>query len=231
MRRFVPPILVVLTLSGLASVASARSPKDPVLRSRPADVSLARSLLLAKADFPPGFRDAGPDRSGSGNFDCNEVAQPDLHRLVMTADVSSHDFQRTDPVTGFTQVSTEATLFVNATEAQAGIAWLANLPRAKLSDCFAAAFRAGLPKTAKMAGFHLTALQRAIGPLHIYVWELQLRVQRNGAWIPVDFVIGDYRRGRGIATLVALQVGGALDPSLTTQLSRTFGTRLATAAI
>jgi hypothetical protein len=225
-------LLAVVGIGVLTAGAYARSPKDPTLRSRPGDVALAKSLLLGKADLPADFRDTGPDHSGSGpNVDCNGVVQPDLHRLVMTADVTSHDFERTDPLSGFTQLSTEATLFVNAAEAQASIAWLIALPKAKLQSCFAAAVRAGLPKATKTAGFHLTTLRRSIGQLRLYVWEVQLRFERSGTWTPIDFVMAGYHRGRALEMLMIVNAGGGLDPAFVTNLSRTLTARLTHATL
>jgi hypothetical protein len=222
MRRVVSPLVVVVCLAALASAAYARSPKDPVLHKRAADVALARRLLVGTGDLPAGFRDAGSDRSGTNsNIECKGVAQPDLHRLVMTADVTSHDFQRTDTLSGYTMVNSEATLFRSAREAQASISWLVKAPKAKLNACFAAAVRAGLPKTAKSSGFHLTASRRTSGDLHLYAWEIGLRFQRSGHWIPVDMLITGYRRGRALEMLMAVDAGGGLDPVLTADLSRT----------
>jgi hypothetical protein len=232
MRRFVAALVTVFACAGLASLASAASPRDPVLHKRPADVALAKRLLLAKTDLPAGFRDAGPDRSGSNsNVDCKGVVQPDLHRLVMTADVSSHDFERTDPVDGFTQVRTEATLFMNAAEAEASIAWLVKLPKATLERCFATAVRAGLPKTAKTAGFHLTVVHRASGELHRDIWQLQMRFERSGVWFPVELVIGGYRRGRALEMLMVVNAAGELDPALMAELSDTVSARLTRATV
>lgn len=232
LMRTLLALLAIVGIGVLTADAYAGSPKDPTLRSRPGDVALAKSLLLGKADLPADFRDAGPDHSSSGaNVDCKGVVQPDLHRLVMTADVTSHDFERTDPLSGFTQLSTEATLFVNAAEAQASIAWLIALPKAKLQTCFAAAVRAGLPKATKTAGFHLTALRRSIGQLRLYVWEIQLRFERSGTWTPIDFVMAGYRRGRALEMLMVVNAGGGVDPAFMTSLSRTLSARLTHAAL
>ena len=233
LRRFVLAVVVVVGVSVAASVAYARSPKDPVLRSRPADVALAKTLLLGASDLPEGFRDAGVDRSSgsNGSVDCKGVVEPDLHRLVMTADVTSHDFERTDSVSGFTQVSTEATLFESAAEAQTGIAWLVSLPKAKLDSCFSSMIRAGLPKTAKTAGFHLTVARRTIGGVQIFVWELQVQFERNGSWTPIDMVIAGYHRARALEMLMVVSGGRGLDPTVMTAFSRTLTTRLAHAAL
>jgi hypothetical protein len=234
MRRFVLAVVVVVGVSAAASAGYARSPKDPVLRRRPADVALAKTLLLAASDLPDGFRDAGADRSsssGSGSVNCKGVVEPDLHRLVMTADVSSHDFERTDAVSGFTQVSTEATLFESAADAQTGISWLVSLPKAKLDSCFSSMIRAGLPKTAKTAGFHLTVARRTIGQVQIFVWELQVQFERNGSWIPIDMVIAGFHRARALEMLTVVSGGRGLDPAVMTGFSRTLTARLAHAAL
>ena len=231
-RSSVVVLALAACLAGSASAAAAGSPKDPTLHRVAADVALAKTLLLGKRDLPAGFRDAGPDTSGNGSDDvCKGVVEPDLHRLVMQADVTSHDFQLTDAATGFTQVSTEATLFRSAREATASMAWFTSLPKSKLQTCFEAAFRAGLPKAAKTQGFRLQVTRRTISDLHLGVWEMGLRFQKNGAWIPVDFVIASYRRGRAIEMLLAVNAGGGLDPALMRTISETITTRLLRAAV
>jgi hypothetical protein len=228
--RIVLSVAALLALS--CSTAFARSPRDPTLHRVAADVTLATTFLIAKRDLPAGFRDTGPDTSGSGTDElCKGVVQPDLHRLVMTADVSSHDFARTDNLTGFTQLSTESGIFRSAREAAQSMAWFARLPKATVQSCFEAAFRAGLPKTAKTAGFHLTVVHRTTADLHLDLWELQLRVQRNAAWIPVDLLIGSYRRGRALEMVLAVNVGPGLEPSLMKDVSRTISSRLLHASV
>ena len=231
-RSSVVVLALAACLAGSASAAAAGSPKDPTLHRVAADVALAKTLLLGKRDLPAGFRDAGPDTSGNGSDDvCKGVVEPDLHRLVMQADVTSHDFQLTDAATGFTQVSTEATLFRSAREATASMAWFTSLPKSKLQTCFEAAFRAGLPKAAKTQGFRLQVTRRTISDLHLGVWEMGLRFQKNGAWIPVDFVIASYRRGRALEMLMAVNAGGGLDPRLMRTVSETITTRLFHASV
>ena len=233
MGRCIVVLLAALAcVAGVATSAAAGSPKDPTLQRVAADVALAKTFLIAKRDLPAGFRDAGPDTSGNGSDDiCKGVVQPDLHRLVMHADETSHDFQRTDTVTGFTQLSTEATLFGSAREATASMAWFSSLPKSKLQACFQAAFRAGLPKSAKTSGFTLDVTHRTVSDLHLGIWEMGLRLQKNGSWIPVDFVIASYRRGRVIEMLLAVNAGGGLDPSLMRTLSETITIRLLRAPV
>jgi hypothetical protein len=230
--RCVVLLAALACVAGTATSAVARSPKDPTLRRVAADVALAKTLLIAKRDLPAGFRDAGPDTSGNSSGDvCKGVVQPDLHQLVMHADETSHDFERTDAATGFTQLSTEATLFRSASEATASMAWFSSLPKSKLQTCFQAAFRAGLPKTAKTSGFRLVVTHRTVSDLHLGVWEMGLRLQKNGSWIPVDFVIASYRRGRALEMLMAVNAGGGLDPALMRSLSETITIRLLHASV
>jgi hypothetical protein len=225
-------LLVALACLVPATAAAARSPKDPTLHKTPADVALARTFLIARPDLPSGFRDTGPDTSGSGSDTlCKGVVQPDLHRLVMTADVSSHDFQRTDSLTGFTQVSTEAGLFQTRGEATESMRWFLALPKSKIESCFAEAVRKGLPKTAKTTGFHLQVAHRTVADLHLDVWEVVVRVQRNGNWIPVDLVVAEYRRGRALETLTAVNVGGGLEQTLMSGVSSRITTRLLHASV
>jgi hypothetical protein len=232
MGRIAIAVTTIACVAGMAAAAYARSPKDPVLHARPADVALAKGLLLGEPDLPAGFRDAGPDRSGSGGaVDCKGVAQPDLHRLVMTADVTSHVFQRVDGVTGFAQVTTEAALFVSAAQAAKSLAWIVTQPKAKLNACFLAAIRSGVPKTAKTAGFRLTILHRTITGVHVDVWEVRVQLKRGSVWIPFDVVIADYRRGRALENLRAVTTGQGLDPATTTALSRAVISRLAAAQV
>ena len=225
-------LLAALACLVPATAAAARSPKDPTLHAAPADVALAKTFLIARHDLPAGFRDTGPDTSGSSSDDlCKGVVQPDLHRLVMTADVSSHDYQRTDAATGFTQMTTEAGLFRTRGEAIESLRWFLALPKSKIESCFAEAVRKGLPKTAKTRGFRLQVAHRAVGDLHLDVWEVVVRVQRNATWIPVDLVVAAYRRGRALETLTAVNVGGGLEQALMRGVSRTITTRLLRASV
>ncbi len=225
-------LALAVCVAGSGSVGPPRSPKDPTLQRVGADVPLAKTHLLGKRDLPAGFRDTGPDTSGNGSDDvCKGVVEPDLHRLVMQADVTSHDFELTDAATGFTQVSTEATLFRTAREATASMAWFTSLPKAKLQACFEAASRAGLPKSAKTQGFRLDVTRRTNSDLHLGFREMGLRFQKNGAWIPVDFAIACYRRGRALEMLMAVNAGGGLDPTLMRTISETITTRLFHASV
>jgi hypothetical protein len=229
-RRVV--LLVALCVAAPAAASAAASPKDPTLHKVAADVAIAKTLLIAKRDLPAGFRDAGPDNSGGGSDDiCKGVVQPDLHRLVMGADETSHDFERTDNATGYTQITTEASLFRTAHEATASMAWFTGLPKAKLQSCFQAAFRSGLPKTAKTAGYRLEVTHRKIVDLRLDIWEMGLRIQKNSTWLPVDFVIASYRRGRALEMLMAVNVGGGLEATLMRGVSQTITERLFRASV
>ncbi len=61
-RRFA---LVLLTVGvALAATAAALAgSKDPQLHKRAADVRLAKSLILKRADLPAGFVDKGPEKN------------------------------------------------------------------------------------------------------------------------------------------------------------------------
>ncbi len=232
MRRRVAAPLALAVLACLGPTAYAASSRDPVLRSRPADVALAKRLVLGRADLPGSFGDAGADTTNSGSdIQCAGVVQPDLHRLVMSADVTSHGFDQTDPVLGYTHLRSEVSLFHAAGDAQASIAWIVGLSHAKLESCFAAAFRSGLPKAAKLSGFRLTSLVRTAGDLHVYVWEMRAQVLASGRVLPVDFALTGYRRGRALEMFMAVNAGAGLDPNLMEQLSRALSARLVQASL
>jgi hypothetical protein len=105
------PALVLLTaaVALAAATAALAGSKDPQLHKRPADVRLAKSLIMTSRDLPAGFVDKGPQKQDSSPTPDIPCSVPNLHALVMTADVSSHNFVRKG--TGYAEASSEATFF------------------------------------------------------------------------------------------------------------------------
>ena len=68
-----------------ATAAALAGPRDPRLHKRPADVQLARSLILKQADLPAGFVDKGRQKQDASSTPDLPCTQPNLHALVMTA--------------------------------------------------------------------------------------------------------------------------------------------------
>jgi hypothetical protein len=218
---------VALMLLTNAAAASVRSPKDPTLRARPADVALAKQLLIRLSDLPAGFTDKGLDRSGdsNSNFSCPGVTQPDLHRLILTADVNSHQFQRESATTGFSQISSEASLFRSASDAYASVEWIVRLPTSTMQRCLAAVARAGLPNSARPA-IHVTTARRRIGDLRIFTWEIRAVVRNGAVRLPIDVTLGGYLRGRAAIMLTITTAGPPPDLTLIRSLAQTTASRL-----
>jgi hypothetical protein len=222
-ERFLPLGLLLLALL-MVPAALARSPKDPLYRPNTADLRLARSVLLTTADLPSSFTDAGIDRSldqSDGSTCQKTVRQPDLHRLVETADLDGHKFERKDEVTGYTAISSNASLFRSPAQAATAFAWLEQLAGRDLSSCFTAAIRSGLPSDApNPLQARVTPVRRAGKGVKLVGWEIQTQLSSGGQEIPLDVAILYYKRGRAVTTLLEVNGGPGLPTSLLEQTSQ-----------
>ena len=231
MRIVALTAVLAVALAG-ATGAGARSPKDPTLRTKPADVRLARTLLVTRADLPAGiaFVDKGIDKSSNADFQCKGVQEPDLHRLVETAEIDGHTFEAKSAA-GFTQVQSSASIFRSAREAAVAVGALRSLSSAAAKRCFAAAIRKGLPGGTSISQFRFKPLRRTVGGLKLLVWEISLQVQAGGRALPMDLVMAFYERGRAVPMLMLMNAGTGVDPTLARSLSAGMVAKLETARL
>lgn len=224
-------LLVVAAAALVAAAgASARSPKEPTLRPRAADVRVAHGLLVTRSDVPAGFVDKGVDRSGDGTFRCKGLQQPDLHRLVETADVDGHTFEGAG-ATGFTQIQSSASLFRSRREAATAVDAFRRVPTSTMRRCFAVAFRSGLPKGARVGPFRVTPIRRTTGDLRLLVWEIRTKLYAVARWVPVDMVLAFYERDRAVSLLMLTNAGGGIDSATARDLSAGMAARLEAAPL
>jgi hypothetical protein len=88
-RLFAFALVFALVVSGAAIAARG----DPQKKINPADQARAKSMLLRKADLPPGFRATPPDTS-EDDFYCRALDESDL---TLTGDAESPDFAPRKP--------------------------------------------------------------------------------------------------------------------------------------
>lgn len=117
-RRLALLTVAAAVVLALAAAAFA-GPRDPRVHKRPADVRWAKTLILKLRDLPAGFVDKGPQKDDSGPTPpgCKE---PNLHALVETADVSSHNFERNRA--SFAEALSETSFFLRPAQAQTAVA-------------------------------------------------------------------------------------------------------------
>src|SRR4029078_8642237 len=119
----VPRIALVLLSVGVALAAAAAAfagSKEPHLHKRAADVRLATSLILKRADLPAGFVDNGPQKSSGPTPDL-PCPQPNLHALVISGDASRHHFVPKHPG-AYAETATGASFFLRAAQAERAVA-------------------------------------------------------------------------------------------------------------
>ena len=114
------PARVLALLVGLLAVAAApaaasRDPRSPRLRPVPADVRIAKGLILLKADLPRGFHTFSSGASPNNNVgSCSRKTDPDLSALTETAEVYGAGLRH-----GYTGVEYVPSAYVFVSAAQA----------------------------------------------------------------------------------------------------------------
>lgn len=208
-RRSLLGSLVALLLVGSALTAATAlaGPNDPQLRPRTADVKLAKTLVLSRSELPGGFVDKGPQKQTSvaPNVPC---AEPNLHALVMTADVNSHRFVRSR--TGsYAELDFEGTFFRHPADAEKAVgSMMSKAIGSCLKGYVVAGFDKGAKGKAKIVSTHVTPLSEAIGDLHVRMWDLNLAFQVRGITLRAELVLAFYRRGRVVSSMMMDTLGG-----------------------
>jgi hypothetical protein len=204
-RRVALLALPALVMLGLAASAFA-GPRDPQLHKRPADVTRAKALVLRLHDLPAGFVDKGPQKNDSGPTPpgCTE---PNLHALVETADVSSHDFQRVRA--GFAEALSETSFFLRPAQAQTAVAASTN---SKLTRCVKEAIIAGAKKSAggamTVVSTRLVPISETVRDLHTKIWDIFVTLKARGLLFRDEMVLAYFRRGRVVSFVMLNSING-----------------------
>jgi len=219
--------LTVLALVSLtaATAAWARDPYSETLRPVAADVAVARTLLLQRPDVPTNFKDKGVDRSSDANANCSSF-RPDLHRYVETADVSGHDFERSD-ATGYALVSSGAAVFRSRADALGD--WRDSFANSKVRACIAELLRKGAGASSTLAQLRVTPIDLNIAGMTMRVWDATALVNTHGRSVPFELVVGGYLRGRAVSALMMVSVAGTITEQLSSSLSASMSASLARA--
>ena len=222
-RRIALLGLATAVMLGVAAAALA-GPKDPRLHKRPADVKRAKTLILKLRDLPGDFTDKGPDKSsGPTPAGCS---QPNLHALVMTADVSSHKFVRARAGV-YAVVLSEVTVFVRAAQAQRAVAAVTT---SKMGRCLKEAAVEGAKKSAKGALTIVSAraipLSESVADMHDRFWDILVTFKAHGLVFRDELVLAYFRRGRVVSVMMVNSLNG-LSEAEAKNISETLAARLA----
>jgi len=198
-------LTVGVALAG--TTAALAGPRDPQLHKRAADVRLAKSLILKRADLPAGFVDNGPQKSSGPTPDL-PCPEPNLHALVMTADASSHNFVRKHPG-AYAETATGASFFLRAAQAERAVAAITSK---KLGPCLKQAVIKGASKgangTLKVVAAHGTPISESVVDMHIKLWDILVTFSVKGHVVRDEVVLGFFRRGRVVSTLLVNSLNG-----------------------
>lgn len=201
--------LAVAVMLAAATAAFAGS-RDPQLHKRPADVKLAKTLGLKRGDLPSGFVDKGPQKN-SGPVPDVPCKEPNLHALVMTADVSSHNFVRTG--TGkYAEASSDVSFFVRAAQARTAVAAVTNK---KLGPCLKEVVIKAAQKSSngamKVVSAHVIPISEAVGDLHTSIWDILINFKANNVLFHDELVLAYFRRGRVVSALMLNSLNGVTE--------------------
>jgi hypothetical protein len=204
--------LALLALSAavaLAVVAVAfAGPKDPRLHRRAADVKRAKTLVMKLRDLPAGFVDKGRQKGNSGPTPDIPCSEPNLHALVMTAEVSSHDFARNRALTA-AEASSEATFFVRSAQAERAVAAVTST---KIGRCIKKFVVQSAQKSTngqmKIVSVRLVPLSETVKDMHARIWDMFLTFKVNGARFRDELVLAYFRRGRVVSMVMLNSLNG-----------------------
>jgi hypothetical protein len=218
MRRVALLTLAAVVMLVVVAAAFA-GPRDPRLHKRAADVTRAKTLILKLGDLPSGFADKGPQKNDSGPTPpgCTE---PNLHALVVTADVSSHDFEREQG--GFAEALSETSFFVRPAQAAKAVAASTN---SKLTRCFKEAIVASAKKSSggamTVVSTRLVPISATVGDMHTKIWDIFVTFKARGLLFRDEMVLAYFRRGRVVSFVMLNSVNG-----LTAQEAKDISERL-----
>lgn len=218
--------LLALAVAAVLAVAAAAfaGPRDPRLHKRPADVTRAKTLIMKLRDLPAGFVDKGPEKSsGPTPAGCS---QPNLHALVMTADVSSHKFVRAH-AGAYAVALSEVTFFVRPAQAQRAVAAVTT---SKMGRCLKEAAVEGAKKSANGALTIVSAravpISESVADMHDKFWDIVVTARVHGLLLHDELVLAYLRRGR-VVSIVMLNSLNGLTEAEAKNISETLTLRLA----
>jgi len=207
MRRLVLLAVVTTVMLAVAAVALA-APKDPRLHRRPADVKRARTLILKLRDLPAGFLNKGRQKNDSGPTPDLPCAQPNLHALVMTADVGSHNFARARTAS-FAEASSEATFFRRPAEAEKVVTTMTSR---KIGRCVKKFVVQSASKSTngamKIVSVRLVPISESVRDLHTRIWDMFLTFRTQGLLFHDELVLAYFRRGRVLSFVMLNSLNG-----------------------
>ena len=215
-------LTVGVALAG--TTAALAGPKDPQLHRRAVDVRMAKSLILKRADLPAGFVDKGPQKNSGPTPDvpCQE---PNLHALVMTADVSSHDFVR-QQAGSYAETSSGATFFLREAQAVKAVAAVTNR---KLATCLKQAVIKSASKSSngalKVVSAHVTPISESVADLRVKLWDILVAFRVQGHVLHDELVLAYFRRGRVVSGLMVNSLNGLTEEE-SKNISQTLTIRL-----
>jgi hypothetical protein len=227
-RRTISALAIALAATlALAAVApAARGPKDPTYQPNARDLAIARSLLLVRAVVPARFT-IESSKPSDDDFTCSTY-DPDLSRLVSTADVEGRDFSHTAR-TGVYFVSSTAMLF--RTSEEAATYWRRAVVHRKVGPCLVESFRDAFGKGAALGNVKVIPLELASGELSVQSWNV-VGDLRDGTRVLGKALIevAVLKRGRAISALMMFTLGKPLGADAEA-MGAAVGHKLARAAV
>jgi hypothetical protein len=206
MRRLALLVLAAAVVLAVAGAALA-GPLDPQLHKRAVDVQRAKTLLMKRSDLPAGFVDKGPQKNTGPTPDI-PCKQPNLHALVMTADVSSHEFARSR-AGSFAEASAEVSFFVRAAQAQTAVAAVTS-PR--IGRCLKTFVLESAKKSTNgqmnIVSVRLVPLSESVADMRAKFWDMFLTFKAHGLVFRDELVLGYFRRGRVVSMLMLNSLNG-----------------------
>ena len=207
MRGFA--VLALAAAAALVVVAVALAgPKDPRLHRRAADVKRAKTLVMKLRDLPAGFVDKGRQKDNSGPTPDIPCSVPNLHALVMTADVSSHEFARNRTLK-FAEATSEVSFFIRPAQAQKAVAAVTSR---KIGRCIKKFVVRDAQKSTngemKIVSVRLVPLSESVKDLRARIWDMFLTFKVRGVLFHDELVLAYFRRGRVVSMVMLNSVNG-----------------------
>jgi hypothetical protein len=179
--------------------------------------------VLTRGDLPSTFADKGvapADHSRCSAWD------PNLHQYVETADVSGHDFERSDAA-GYAFVGSEASVFRSRADALGD--WRRSFVDPKVEACIAEELRKAAGPHVTFTGLKVTPLDLRANGTWVRVWDATAVLHEQGRSAPIEFAAAGYLEGRVGSLLEMLSIGDGISQQLSARLSASMTSRLSAA--
>jgi hypothetical protein len=204
-------VLVALVVLGTVPSLALAGPTDPTARHNAADMRLARSIALTRADLAAGWAEEKGNGGASSDADCS--AYPDESKLIQTGSV---DPTFDSPRGGAASVDSEVDVY--ETTAMALVDWR-NVNLRRLRTCITELL-------VKMTGVKVT-ITAAAKPVPVHAERtlaFSFELTGKGA-VPYDIDVVALGKGRTSVLLSAAGPKGSYDRSLLTPLARLLAQR------